>query len=115
MLNGKCSDDEKWDIQSKFNKGEYDVVITNIQKSLNLHGGDVCIFYSILPSSAKFVQTGGRIDRNIDDSVKTFVLMLYRGTDEYKYFADTVKQRAIDSRDLTIDSETIVDYLVNNL
>ena len=115
VLNGKCSDDEKWDIQSKFNKGEYDVVITNIQKSLNLHGGDVCIFYSILPSSAKFVQTGGRIDRNIDDSVKTFVLMLYRGTDEYKYFADTVKQRAIDSRDLTIDSETIVDYLVNNL
>lgn len=111
VLNGRDSDDnERYIIQQKFNRGDYDVIITNIKKSLNLYGGDVCIFYSMETNPSKAFQTASRIDRHVDDKLKTFVLLLYKGTDEYKYFTTVVKQRAKDARDLTIDAKTTVDY-----
>lgn len=113
ILNGSLTDDEKYDVQSKFNGGEYDVIITNIKKSLNLNGADVCIFYSVLTNPATMFQTASRIDRNTDDRIKTFVLLLYTGTDEYRFFTDVVKSRAKDARDLTIDSKTTVDYFID--
>lgn len=110
VLNGSCTDEERYEYQMKFNKGEYDVIITNTKKSLNLHSGEVCIFYSTETNPSKSFQIASRIDRHVDDTLKTFVLMLYKGTDEYKFFTTTVKQRAKDARDLTIDTKTTVDY-----
>ncbi|MEM4385417.1 MAG: DEAD/DEAH box helicase [Candidatus Anstonellales archaeon] len=115
ILNGQSTDEERWKIQTKFNSGEYDVIITNIKKSLNLYGGNVCILYSMEGNPAKLEQIRGRIDRNVDDSIKTFVLLLYKGTDEYRFFMDVVKQRAKDSRDLTIDAKTAVDYFIESV
>ena len=115
ILNGDNTDEERWEIQTKFNKGEYDVIITNIKKSLNLYGADVCIFYSCETNPSKIEQIGGRIDRNVDNKIKTFILLLYVGTDEYKFFTNTVKQRAKDSRDLTIDAETAVDHFIKSM
>lgn len=115
ILNGKCKDDERWAAQNGFNDGTYDVIITNIKKSLNLYGGDVCILYSLLTTNASMNQVVGRIDRNVDDRIKTFVLLLYRGTDEYKLFTDVVRQRAKDSRDLTIDAKTAVDFFIEEM
>ena len=71
------------------------------KKSLNLHGGDVCIFYSMVTNHLTWSRLG-RIDRNVDSKTKTFVLLLYRGTDEYNFFVQKVKQRAVDSRELTM-------------
>lgn len=109
-LNGSCTDAERLKAQDGFNNGTYDVIITNIKKSLNLYGGDVCIFYSMETNPSKSFQIASRVDRHIDDSIKTFVLMLYKGTDEYRFFTTTVKQRAKDARDLTIDAKTTVDF-----
>lgn len=111
-LNGSCSDDERYEAQKGFNNGTYDVIVTNIKKSLNLYGGDVCIFYSLETNIAKMEQIRGRIDRNIDDKIKTFVMLLYEGTDEYRFFSEVVTQRAKDSRALTIDAKTAADYFV---
>lgn len=110
ILNGACTDEERFAAQNGFNGDKYDVIITNIKKSLNLYGGDVCIFYSMETNPSKSFQIASRIDRHVDDTIKTFVLMLYRGTDEYKYFTTTVKQRAEDARTLTIDAKTTVDF-----
>lgn len=113
ILNGACKDVERFQIQNDFNNGKYDVIITNIKKSLNLYGGDVCIFYSVDTNPSKMEQIHGRIDRNVDKSIKTFVLLLYKGTDEYRFFTDVVKQRAKDARDLTIDAKTTVDHFID--
>lgn len=110
ILNGACTDEERFAAQNGFNGDKYDVIITNIKKSLNLYGGDVCIFYSMETNPSKSFQIASRIDRHVDDTIKTFVLMLYRGADEYKYFTTTVKQRAEDARTLTIDAKTTVDF-----
>jgi hypothetical protein len=110
ILNGSCTDDERFEAQRGFNEGKYDIIITNIKKSLNLYGGNVCIFYSMETNIAKMEQIRGRIDRNVDNSIKTFVMLLYKGTDEYNFFSTVVCQRAKDARDLTIDAETAADF-----
>lgn len=115
ILNGACDDEQRFEAQQGFNGDKYDVIITNIKKSLNLHGGDVCIFYSMETNPSKSFQIASRIDRHTDDRIKTFVLMLYEGTDEYKYFTTTVKQRAKDARDLTIDAKTTVDFFFESM
>lgn len=113
ILNGSITDsDERYRIQQAFNNGEYDVIITNIKKSLNLYGGDVCIFYSMETNIAKMEQIRARIDRNVDDKIKTFIMLLYKGTDEYNFFCNKVLQRAKDSRSLTIDAETAADHFM---
>lgn len=115
ILNGETPDDERYKIQTDFNSGKCDVIITNIKKSLNLYGGDVCIFYSVLTNPSALFQAAGRIDRNVDDKIKTYILLLYANTDEYKMFTNVVKQRAQDSRDLTLDAKTTVDYFIESM
>lgn len=115
ILNGECSDEQRQAAQDGFNTGKYDVIVTNIKKSLNLYGGDACIFYSMETNPSKAFQIASRIDRHIDDSIKTFVLLLYEKTDEYKFFTTTVKQRAKDARDLTIDAKTTVDFFFESM
>jgi hypothetical protein len=110
ILNGACTDAERYAAQQGFNDGTYDVIVTNIKKSLNLYGGNVCIFYSMETNIAKMEQIRGRIDRNVDDSIKTFVMLLYNHTPEYEFFSTVVCQRAKDARDLTIDAETAADF-----
>lgn len=115
ILNGSVTGDKRWEIQNKFNEGEYDTIITNIKKSLNLYGGDVCIFYSMETVPASVQQISGRIDRNVDDRTKTFVLLVYKHTDEYKMLLNTVRQRAKDARDLTIDSKGTIDFFIESM
>lgn len=119
ILNGEDSSKDKdanrAKIISDFNNGVYDTIITNIKKSLNLHGGDVCIFYSMSTTVSSMEQIRGRIDRNVDDRVKTFILLLYAGTDEYRFFTDTVKNRAKSARELTVDAETAIDYFIESM
>lgn len=112
ILNGETDQMDKFHIQTEFNTGECDVLITNIKKSLNLHGGDVCIFYSLITNPASMFQVAGRIDRNVDDRIKTFILLLYDGTDEYRCFKDVVAKRSQYSKELTIDAKTAVDYFM---
>lgn len=112
ILNGETDQIDKFKIQNEFNTGNCDVLITNIKKSLNLHGGDVCIFYSTITNPASMFQAAGRIDRNVDNKIKTFIMLLYDKTEEYKYFTDVVASRSKYSRELTIDAKTAVDYFI---
>jgi len=115
ILNGNCTDMDRYAAQQGFNNGTYDVIITNIKKSINLYGGDVCIFYSMETNIAKMEQIRGRIDRNVDNKIKTFVTLLYKNTAEHEYFTSVVCKRASDSRSLTIDARTAADYFMDAL
>ena len=106
ILNGDTPSNDRLEIQQKFNSGEYDTLVTNIKKSLNLHGGDVCILYSVETNVAKMEQIRGRIDRNVDGKIKTFIMMYYKDSGESEFIKTVVKQRAKDARDLTVDAET---------
>lgn len=108
ILNGSTADRDS--IRDGFNDGTYDVIITNAKRSLNLHSGDVCIFYSMETNPATIEQIAARIDRNVDESSKTFVLLAYEG-EEADFFINTVNQRAVDGLDLAdIISETVIHF-----
>lgn len=115
ILNGTHTDIERVDKMRGFNTGETDVLVTNSKKSLNLHAGDVCIFYSMEPTPSKMEQIRGRIDRNVDDKDKEFVLLAYEHTDEYRFLTEVVSQRSKDARDLTIDSKTAIDFFMESM
>ncbi len=116
ILNGEDTDESRWQKMQDFNKTDkYDVIITNIQKSLNLHAADVCIFYALNSNPAKMEQIGGRIDRNVNDAIKTFILLIYMGTDEYKFFTQVMKQRSIDAKSLTINAKGAVDWFIESM
>lgn len=95
ILNGSCSDQERFKAQQGINDGTYDVIVTNIKKSLNLQGANVCIFYSMETNVAKMEQIRGRIDRHTDDTIKTFVMLLYKNTAEYKFFSDVDRKSVV--------------------
>lgn len=114
-LNGSIKDDERYKVQQAFNNGKYDVIITNVKKSLNLYGGDVCIVYSMETNPSKLFQIAGRIDRNVDNKLKTYVMLLYKNTPEYEFFVSVVRQRAKNARELTIDAKTTADYFFESM
>ena len=108
VMNGSTTDKDT--VREDFNEGKYDVLITNIKRSLNLHRGDVCIFYSVETNPAKVEQIACRIDRNVDDKAKHFVLLAYEG-EEADFFMHTVLSRSEDGEDLTdVLSETVIKF-----
>lgn len=119
ILNGqdksKDKDINRIKIMNEFNTGSCDVIITNIMRSLNLYNGDACIIYSLVSNPSKQTQIAGRIDRNVDDKTKTFVLLLYRGTDEEKLFKNVVGKREFDARSLTIDAKGAVSHFIESI
>lgn len=112
---GKDKDMVKLERMQKFNSGEYDVIITNMQKSLNLYGADAMILYSNTATVGRLEQIRGRIDRHVDDKVRIFIMLLYEGTSEYELMTKIAKERGQASRDLILDSETAVDYFMASL
>lgn len=116
ILNGDIDEDyRRYEIQNQFNNGDKDVIITNIKKSLNLHAADACIFYSAITNPAAMFQAAGRIDRSVDDRIKTYILLLYDKTKENDFFMQVVSQRSQDAKDLTIDAETAVDFFIKSM
>lgn len=112
ILNGQDTSKDKvmnrMRIVDDFNNGVYDVIITNIMKSLNLYNGDACILYSVIGNPSKQTQILGRIDRNVNNKKKTFILLLYKHTPEEVLYKKVVSQREMDSRSLTIDAKGAV-------
>ena len=116
IINGKVKEEDRWNIVNDFNSGECDVLITNIQKSLNLPGADVCIFYSFEANPARMIQIAGRVDRNVDEKTKTYILLLYSGTDEFKLFVDVAQERSRYAKELIASNErTTVDFFIEDL
>ena len=112
ILNGTTASAERQRLIDLFNSGEIDILISNIQRSLNLHSGDTCIYYTFEGNPARMEQIRGRIDRNVDDKLKEFILLVYKGTDEYKWLVQVAKNRSRAASELTVESKTAVDCFI---
>lgn len=112
---GKDKDMVKLERMQKFNSGEYDVIITNLQKSLNLYGAQAMILYSNTATVGRLEQIRGRIDRHVDDKVRTYIMLLYEGTSEYELMTNIARERGKASRELILDSKTAIDYFMGSL
>lgn len=114
ILNGAVNDvNERQGLVDGFNGEQYEVLITNIKKSLNLYDGDLCILYSVESNPAKLEQIRGRIERNVDQKVKKYIMIVYRGTGEFSLFADKLIERGKQARGLISDARMAVDYFID--
>lgn len=114
VLNGETISEERQQIIEQFNSGEIRVLISNIKRSLDLAGGDICIYYTVLGNPANVEQIKGRIDRHTDDRVKKFIALVYKGTVEEKLFNKSVL-RSEWAQELTNTEKTATNYLAEAL
>ena len=111
LLNGDVVDDERQYVIDGFNGTEYDVLVSNIQRAVNLPKGEVCIYYQNILNPARMDQIKGRIDRNESLSEvknKEYILMLYNNSNELRDFKELGLLRSKGSVELTKDFDTII-------
>lgn len=77
IINGNVSSEGKSDIEDKFNNGELDMLVFNIQRAMNLPTSDRILFYDIPIMPHQTRQIIGRIDRNNYDTPKFYDFFCY--------------------------------------
>ena len=92
VLNGTTKVKEKNETIEKFLSNGYDVLITNIQRGLDLNNVDTCIMYTIDPNPQKMVQFEGRMTRDFNVMYKSLYLLVSMGK-EKKFVEETLKLR----------------------
>ena len=97
VLNGTTKVKEKNQILEKFLSNGYDILITNIQKGLDLNNCNNCIMYTIDPNPQKMVQFEGRMTRDFNVMYKSLYLLVSMGK-EKKFVEETLKLR-VDASD----------------
>jgi SNF2 family DNA or RNA helicase len=92
VLNGQSKTTARADIVNDFNQGQYDILITNVLRGIDLKTCDNCILYTIDPNPQKMVQFEGRMTRELDILYKSVFLLVAMGK-EKKFVEDKLKLR----------------------
>ena len=93
ILNGNTKQKERARIIKGFNGKEIDVLLTNVQKSLDLNSCSHGIFYTIDSNPQKMVQFEGRLTREFDIKGNNTYLLVMMGR-EKRYMDEVLKMRA---------------------
>lgn len=98
ILNGAVELEARDAIRQKFvETNEHDVLITNVQKAINLPTSDVLIFYTIPSNPAMAYQIMCRIDRNNYLVSKDYFFLCVVNSREGDIILDIVKDREINA------------------
>lgn len=96
-----------------FKKGEIDVLITNIQKSLNFGNCDYVVFYSFSTNPSQLIQMEGRVTRDFHVDNKHFYILMMEGR-EYKSLVTKTRQTLVSNKEfIEIDESVISKFLLN--
>lgn len=80
VLNGEVTNvSERQTIIDGFKQKQFRILLTNVQKGLDLDNVDHCIFYSFDPNPSKMIQAEGRMERSFDIIGKHCYLLISRG------------------------------------
>lgn len=107
ILNGQVHSKERKAIIDSFNNGEYDIIITNVKKGVDLKNCNNCVLYTIDPNPQKMVQVEGRITRGFDITQKSLYLLVSMGK-EKKFVEEVLGTRVEASTKFTNTSNSMV-------
>lgn len=110
VLNGQAktsSSKVRTEIVNDFNNRQYDVLITNVLRGLDLKTCDNCILYTIDPNPQKMVQFEGRITREFDIIGKSVWLLVAMGK-EKKFVEEKLKIRVDTSDAFSVTGKSMV-------
>lgn len=115
IINGSTTTSESSEILERFREGTTQILITNVQKALNLPHCNHCIFYGYNPNPNKMVQFEGRMTRSFDIHNKHVYMILTEGH-EFRSFRDIILQRAKASDDFAgSDFNLVISLLTERL
>lgn len=101
VLNGQTKKSVVADEVTKFNSGVYDIIITNIQRGLDINNCSTCIMYTIDPNPQKMIQFEGRITREFNVCNKHVYMLVSMGREKNVLLEKELKTRVKTSRDMT--------------
>lgn len=115
VLNGetkkKCVDE----YIDAFKTGKVQVLITNIQKSLNFGNCDYVIFYSFSTNPSKLIQMEGRVTRDFHVNNKHFYILTMKGR-EHKTLVENTRKTLLDNRKfIDVDESVISKFLLEQV
>jgi len=113
VLNGTTKVKEKNETLEKFLSNGYDVLITNIQRGLDLNNVDTCIMYTIDPNPQKMVQFEGRMTRDFNVMYKSLYLLVSMGK-EKKFVEETLKLRVDAAVDFVNQGQSMTVHALKN-
>ena len=107
VINGETKAKMRKEIINGYNEGEYDVLITNVNKGIDLNTSDTAILYTLAPNPQVMVQFEGRMTREFNVQGKAVYLLVSMGK-EKKFLEDKLKMRANMSTTFTTGSQSMV-------
>ncbi len=92
IINGDSKIKDRNEVINKFLTDGYDIIITNVQRGLDLNNCNNVIMYTIDPNPQKMVQFEGRMTREFDVMYKSLYMLVSKGR-EKKFLEETLKTR----------------------
>lgn len=115
IINGDSKIKDRNEIINKFLTDGYDIIITNVQRGLDLNNCDNVIMYTIDPNPQKMVQFEGRMTRDFDVMYKSLYMLVSMGK-EKKFLEETLKMRVDASTAFSSTGNSMtMDALTNRL
>lgn len=114
ILNGDTSYEDRLSAIEGFKRGDYRVLITNVQKGLNFGSCDYCIFYSFDANPSAMIQFEGRTTRDFDIVGKHIYILCSEG-EEYRKFNSVIRPRAKATTELTNSDISVVMQILTGV
>lgn len=113
VLNGQVGIKNRAAIINAVNAGDYNVLVTNVLRGIDLKACDNCILYTIDPNPQKMVQFEGRMTREFNIEYKSVYLLVAMGR-EKKFVEQTLKLRVNASAAFSKTSKSMVLEAINS-
>lgn len=115
IINGEVSKaSERTQILSDLKKGKYDILITSVQKGLDLGYVNHAIIYSIDPNPQKIVQFEGRMTRDFNVKGKNLTFLVMKGKEE-KTIAEVLKMRIDAAKSFSTQGKSMTAEIINQI
>lgn len=115
IINGETTTKAKENIIHDFNNKLFKILITNIQRSIDLTSCNNLILYSYDYNPQKLVQVEGRVTREFDIINKNIYLLCSKGR-ELKYLQTVIQKRANESSKIANrDLSCVLDILASSI
>ena len=111
VMNGSTPTNERNEIIDAFKRGDFRVLITNVQRGLNFGKCNHCVFYNYDGNPNNMVQFEGRITRDFNIVNKHVYMIVTKGIEKQKLLSEIANRANASSEFAGRDFSMVLDLL----